>query len=191
MLFGDSYNEITLHWLDPGIDTGDIIAKGKVVIKEEDTGYTCGHRLTEAGRDIFRENWPLIKAGNAPRLPQDTSIASNYNFTWEQAEIDWRKSALEIWNLVRSISRPLQGAWTVLGGTKIHIWKLKVVDVDHELASEQAIPGQILAVTGKGLWVQTGEGQVQIIDSEIWEDHIHPIIDLLLKSIGSIRVILG
>ena len=133
MLFGDRYNEITLHWLDPGVDTGDIIGTGRVEIRPEDTGYTCGHRLTEAGRDLFRENWPLIKAGTAPRRKQDPALASSYNFSWAVAEIDWSKSATEIWNLVRAISRPLQGAWTLLGGRKVHVWEVGVVQPASEL----------------------------------------------------------
>ena len=191
MLFGDRYNEITLHWLDPGVDTGDIIGTGRVEIRPDDTGYTCGHRLTEAGRDLFRENWPLIKAGTAPRRKQDPALASSYNFSWAVAEIDWSKSATEIWNLVRAISRPLQGAWTLLGGRKVHVWEVGVVQPASELPAEGAAPGQVLAVTGRGIWVQTGAGQVRIVESAVDENPALPVARLVPAIGGSARVILG
>ncbi len=191
MLFGDRYNEITLHWLDPGVDTGDIIGQGRVEILPDDTGYTCGHRLTEAGRDVFRECWPLIKAGTAPRRKQDPRLASNYNFSWAAAEIDWSKGAVEIWNLVRAISRPLQGAWTLLAGRKLHVWQVRVVEQSRELPARDAVPGQVLAVAGKGMWVQTGRGQVQIVDASFDADPVQPAAALLPAIGGAARVVLG
>jgi len=191
ILFGDTYNQITLHWLDPGVDTGDVIGQARVEIRPEDTGYSCGHRLTEAGRDVFRENWPLIKAGTAPRQKQDPALASTYNFSWALAEIDWSRSEIEIWNLIRAISRPLQGAWTMLGGRKLHIWRVEVVDLHHELAAEGAVPGQVLAIGGRGLWVQTGRGQLRTVEAEFDDDPALPITHRLPENFASARIILG
>ena len=84
ILFGDTRNYITMHWLNPGIDTGDIIAQASVEILPDDTGFTCGHRLTEAGGQMFKENWPLVKEGKAPHNKQDESIASVFNWTWNK-----------------------------------------------------------------------------------------------------------
>ena len=191
ILFGDKYNEITLHWVDPGVDTGDIIGQGRVEIRPDDTGYTCGHRLTEAGRDVFRENWPLIKAGTAPRRKQDPALASNYNFSWSVAEIDWRKSCVEIWNLVRAISRPLQGAWTMLAGRKLRVWRVEVVEQGGKLPAEGAVPGQVLSVTGPGLWVQTGDGQLRIVESQFDDDPELPLASRLPAACAPTRLILG
>jgi len=191
ILFGDAYNEITLHWLDPGVDTGDIIGQGRVEIRPEDTGDTCGHRLTEAGRDVFRENWPLITAGTAPRRRQDPALASNYNFSWAVAEIDWSRPAVEIWNLVRAISRPLQGAWTMLAGRKLRVWRIEVVEAARELPAEGALPGQRLAVTGRGRWVQSGQGQVRIVDSSFDDDPARSVADRIPAVSPPARVILG
>jgi len=165
MIFGDTRNYITMHWLNPGIDTGDIIAQASVEILPDDTGFTCGHRLTEAAAAMFRENWPLVKAGKAPHEVQDESIASVFNFDWSMAEIDWTKTNVEIFNLVRAITKPFNGTWTLVSGEKLNIWKAKVVPADQELAVKDALPGEVLAVTGKGLWVQCGKGQLQILDA--------------------------
>jgi len=191
MLFGDDLNYITMHWLDPGIDTGDIIAQASIQIRPDETGYECGHRLTEAGAAMFRENWPLVKAGTAARLNQDESIASTFNFSWDIAEIDWAQSALQIWNLVRSLTKPLGGAWTMAGGNKLHVWKVRVVAPEVELRVELASPGQILAITGSGLWVQCGEGQVQIIESSFDDFPEMPVYEMLAPFPESLPLLLG
>ena len=107
------------------------------------------------------------------------------------AEIDWNKSAVEIWNLVRAISRPLQGAWTMLGGRKLHVWRVGVIEPIRELPAEGAVPGQVLAVTGRGLWVKTGRGQVCILESELDEEPNLPLARRLPEICGPTRAILG
>ena len=66
MLLGDDHNWATMHWLDAGVDTGDIIARAAIEIKPEDTGFESGRKLTEAGMAMFREHWPQVKMGTAP-----------------------------------------------------------------------------------------------------------------------------
>jgi methionyl-tRNA formyltransferase len=167
MLFGDEYNYITMHWLDSGADTGDIIAQASVKILPDDTGFTCGHRLTEAGASIFRQYWPAVKAGNAPRQKQDKSKASVFNFSWAITEIDWSREALQIRNLVRSISKPLNGAWTKIGGKKLSVWKVEIVEPENDFSPDCAMPGTIIAMDGKSLMVQCGKGKLSITDAEL------------------------
>lgn len=191
LLHGDDRQYITMHWLDPGVDTGDIIAQASVEIRPDDTGFTVGHRVTEAGAAMFRENWPKVKAGTAPRIQQDPSIASNFNFSWDMAEIDWKKSAVQVWNLVRAITRPFNGAWTMVGGYKMHVWKVRVVDPPEELKVEGALPGEVLALTGKGMWVQCGHGQVQILDASLDDLPDTTPFELVAPTGGQMRLLLG
>jgi len=191
MLFGDDRNYITMHWLDRGVDTGDSIAQASVEILPEDTGFTCGHRLIEAGAAMFAEYWPQVKAGTAPRTPQDPALASNFNFDWALAEIDWTKSNGESWNLVRSLSAPLDGAWTVVGGHKVHVWKVRVVPPEEELSVPGAVPRQVLALTGKGLWVQCGSGQLEIVEATADDLPDRPVPEIIAPAFGTAPVLLG
>ncbi|MEI7615790.1 MAG: methionyl-tRNA formyltransferase [Actinomycetota bacterium] len=190
MLFGDEFNYITMHWLDNGADTGDIIAQASVKILPDDTGYTCGHRLTEAGAGIFKEYWPAIKAGKAPRQKQDASKASVFNYSGAMAEIDWKKEASEIRNLIRSISKPLNGAWTRIGGQKLIIWKAETADLGSEVNIKASEPGTLAAIDGNSLWVQCGKGQLRIIDAELEGGKTNPFG--LLNEFGkNYRIMLG
>jgi methionyl-tRNA formyltransferase len=191
MLFGEDRQYITMHWLDPGVDTGDIIAQSSVEVRQDDTGFTVGHRVTEAGAAMFRDVWPSVKIGAAPRIKQNEDIASKFNFSWDMAEIDWKKSAKEIWNLVRCLTKPFGGAWTILGGCKIHIWEVGVVDPEVEINSSDAQPGELLAITGKGLWVQCGQGQVQIFSASMDKFPENSVFELISAFSGKVRLLFG
>jgi methionyl-tRNA formyltransferase len=166
LFFGDKNNVITIHWLDAHVDTGDIIAQASIPILDSDTGFTTGHKLTEAGRDAFREVWPLIKSGKAPRRPQDERAACVFNFDWRLAEIDWGLPARDVWNRVRALTRPLNGCWTKTRGQKMMIWEVRVVRAKEEIASVRSAAGQVLAVEGTNFVVQCGRGQLRVTD---WE----------------------
>ena len=189
MLHGDTHSYSTMHWLNPGIDTGDIIAQTSVEILSDDTGWKTSEKLTIASGEMFAETWPLVKAGKAPRVVQDESIASVFNFSWKMAQIDWTKTSLEIFNLVRALTKPMKGTWTFVSGRKMHIWKASMVPVKGELSARDALPGEVLAVTGKGLWVQCGKGQVQILDYTFDDDPQATVADYVCTS--GVRVLLG
>ncbi len=60
----------TLHYIDEGIDTGDIIAQKQVKVEPVDTGETLYRKLERACVELFKETWPLIITGQAERIPQ-------------------------------------------------------------------------------------------------------------------------
>lgn len=192
MWFGEEFNQITMHWLDAGVDTGDIIAKAKTPITDDDTGFTTGHKNTEAARDMFREMWLLIKAGKAPRQPQNEKDSSVFNFDWSMLEIDWSAPAREIWYHIRTLTRPFDGMWTMACGNKLRIWGAEMVPEDQELKFSDAGPGEVLAITGKGLWVQCGKSQLRIMDSNFEDDPDVPTATIIERVVDSnTRLILG
>ena len=67
---------VTIHYIDPGVDTGDIIAQRKVVIKDTDVAGTFYSETLREITELFKEIWPEIKAGKNPRIPQDHSMAT-------------------------------------------------------------------------------------------------------------------
>ena len=61
---------VTIHYIDEGVDTGDVIAQRPVLPVEGDTFATLHARCTSEISDLFREVWPLIQAGSADRRAQ-------------------------------------------------------------------------------------------------------------------------
>jgi methionyl-tRNA formyltransferase len=177
MLMGDSRNWISLHYLDPGIDTGDVIAHGSIEILAEDTGMTTSRKLSQEGRRIFAENLPLIREGKAPRTPQRQikGVQSSY-YSWKRhyARIAWARPGQEIALHVRTLTRPREagsGGWapcayTFLGGRKVIVRLVEAVE-GTRWETQQADPGEVLAVVGEGLLVKAGQGLLLVKDADL------------------------
>src|SRR6185369_10371714 len=76
----------SLHYLDAGIDTGDLIARKQVEVEPIDTGETLYRKLEGACLDLFREYWPRIRGGHAPRSAQESG--GSYHRTRDVERID-------------------------------------------------------------------------------------------------------
>jgi len=62
---------VTIHYLDEGVDTGDIIAQRRVELSSEDTLRTSYAKLQEALCDLFRREWAGIRTGRCDRRRQE------------------------------------------------------------------------------------------------------------------------
>lgn len=72
----DTPKGVTIHYIDEGIDTGDIIVQQEVGFHDRyirERARTLRHTY-ECLQDIlawlFRQNWPAIRAGSCARIPQ-------------------------------------------------------------------------------------------------------------------------
>jgi methionyl-tRNA formyltransferase len=63
---------VTIHYVDEGVDTGDLIAQRCVLFGEGATLRTTYDALQSVLCDLFVELWPDIRAGRCPRVPQPT-----------------------------------------------------------------------------------------------------------------------
>jgi len=61
---------VTIHYVDAGVDTGDVIAQRQVTLADDDTLATAYATLQDELADLFREQWPAIRAGTCERRPQ-------------------------------------------------------------------------------------------------------------------------
>jgi len=165
IVYGDEETGQTIHYLDEGIDSGDIIAQRVMPIEPDDTSATLGAKLEDLGFELFIETWPLIASGKAPRTPQDHSQATyTVAARREHARINWTKTAVEISNLCRAFTAGL-GAWARLGGKRLYIWEAEPYIGDLKLDTEK--PGHILAITGNGIVVQAGDGPLLMTRTQV------------------------
>ncbi len=61
---------ITIHYVDEGVDTGDIIARRRLEFGDDETLAGSYAALQAAMLALFREHWPAIRAGTCERHPQ-------------------------------------------------------------------------------------------------------------------------
>ncbi len=68
---------VTIHHINSGVDTGDIIAQEKVEFDmKEGTLRTSYNNLKLAIEDLFYRSWGAIKNGTAPRIVQDQNAGT-------------------------------------------------------------------------------------------------------------------
>lgn len=109
----ESRTGVTLHYMEDGIDTGDIVAQTAEPIHDADTWVSLTERVNSATAPLLAAHLAAILDGSAPRRPQAATEAShNPRLTSESPRIDFSTmSDREVFNLIRAQVRPLRGAF--------------------------------------------------------------------------------
>lgn len=69
----------TLHFMDQGVDTGDIIYQKKMDISPGDTADSLYKKIKRLEFDIFVDAWQSLVDGISNRIPQEPSIGTGHN----------------------------------------------------------------------------------------------------------------
>ncbi|MBW2014570.1 MAG: methionyl-tRNA formyltransferase [Deltaproteobacteria bacterium] len=149
VIMGDTRTGLSIFWPDGGIDTGLILLQKEIEIGPDDTtGALYFNHLFPMGVDAILESIDLIKAGKAPKIPQDEAGATYEPPCDDQvAGIDWDKPAGELYNLVRGCD-PQPGAFALFKGEKVRFYGAQLIEETTDKA-----PGTILAVDDQGIHV--------------------------------------
>ena len=154
---GETSTGVTLHYMTARPDDGDIIAQKKIPISEKDTAVSLFGKAERASEELLDRVLPKIKAGKAPRTPQDHSQASYFGGRKPaDGEIDWTMGNRQIRNLVRAVTRPYPGAFSYAGHRKCLLWAVTSV----EQGESAAKPGTILST--RPLVIACGDGAVRV-----------------------------
>ena len=156
----------TFFFMDEGADSGDILNQRFVSIGNADDAATLYQKLTEIACEQITEFTPQLISGSYERIAQDHSKA-NY---WRKrgthdGEVDWRMSAVSIYNLVRALTRPYVGAHLSIKGREFKVWKSEVVEEGQVFANIE--PGKVLEVSGKYIIVKCGRGLLKLVEHEL------------------------
>jgi UDP-4-amino-4-deoxy-L-arabinose formyltransferase/UDP-glucuronic acid dehydrogenase (UDP-4-keto-hexauronic acid decarboxylating) len=163
LINGEAETGVTLHYMTPKPDDGDIVAQRRVSISGDDTARTLFARMVPASAELLDEALPLIKAGRAPRKPQNHSKSSYFGGRRPaDGEIDWSKDARSVRNLVRAVTRPFPGAFSHLGERKCLFWNVRV-------ARGKGTPGTVLRTAP--LTIACGKGAV-VVENGQTEDGV-------------------
>jgi methionyl-tRNA formyltransferase len=116
---------VTLHYIDEGIDSGDIIAQLKVPTTLEDTGLTLYRKLELASIELLKKQWPLIVRGKAKRRRQSGKGTFHRKVDVENIDhIDLNKTykARTLIDLIRARTfPPYKGAYVTNGKKRIYL----------------------------------------------------------------------
>jgi methionyl-tRNA formyltransferase len=156
---GERESGITVMYMDEGVDTGDMLLQLKLEIAADETGGSLHDRLAQLAPGALHEALELIQAGNPPRIPQDSSVATYAGkLEREDGRIDWTEPAALIEREIRAFN-PWPGAFTVLGDAAGRDLKLKIFSAKVVAAANKA-PGEIVIAAKDGA-LSLGEVQLE------------------------------
>lgn len=164
---GEKETGVTTMYMDKGMDTGDMILKRKVTIRDDETTGELWDRLSIIGAELLIETIEKIENGIAPREKQTNDFSMAPMLNKEMAKIDWMgKNATEIKNLVRGLN-PIMGAYTFKDGKMIKFWKVESISEEeyNEKLDTNIENGTVIKSNEKeGLFIKTKEGILSILE---------------------------
>lgn len=154
----DGYKEtgITIMYMAPGMDDGDIITQRSIEIKDTDNVGIIHDELSIMGRDLLLETLPNIFSGNITRTKQNPDeVTYAYNIKREEEKIDFNKTAREVFNQIRGMY-PFPIAYTTLNGEVIKICESVIGN------SFKGKPGEIIETSKEGISVMCKDKNIII-----------------------------
>ena len=157
---------ITVHYVDEGIDTGDIIKQKCYPINDND-GYNSLLEIAYIEcASILYDSIKEIQLGVSKRIKQD-SVDSVGFYCGRRGIgdeiINWNQPSRRIFNFIRSISKPGPMATTFMKGNEVKINKSKIIiGASNYIGSV----GQLLTKTADGFLVKTEDSFVEIFEIE-------------------------
>ena len=77
-LYKDMPQGATVHFIDPGIDTGDIIASRRLPVRHGDTYESLNARIATLSGELMAEALTHLSKGEAPRTPQNLGLGETF-----------------------------------------------------------------------------------------------------------------
>ncbi len=154
----DGYSEtgVTIMYMAPGMDDGDIITQKSIKIEDTDNVGTIHDKLSILGRDLLLETLPSIFNGTNGRTRQDENeVTFAYNIKREEEKLDFNKTAREVFNHIRGMY-PFPVSYTTLNGEIIKICESKIG------AKTSGTVGEIISIYDNGIGVKCSDTEIII-----------------------------
>jgi methionyl-tRNA formyltransferase len=162
---GDEKTGVSIMQMDAGLDTGDTVLAGNLKITPQETSASLHDRLAVLGAELMVKTLNMLDQGIViTRIPQPSEgITYAEKILKSEAEIDWQLSAAEIDRRIRAFN-PFPGSTSSLHGEQFKFWNscLPSKVQTHPAAT----PGQVLGFDGDGVYVQCGDGVIEILEMQ-------------------------
>ncbi len=161
ILAGDRETGVTLMQMEPGLDTGPIIASRAIPIRPDHTTGTLTEELAHLGAELLLETLPAWLAGSITSRPQENDLATLApRLKKEAGVIEWQRPAEEIERQVRAFD-PWPGTTTV--GPPTGPLKILAVALAADVTAPPGVrPGTIFR-DGRDVLITTGQGVLRLL----------------------------
>lgn len=160
LINGEKETGITTMFMDVGMDTGDMLLKEEIEIKDDYNLETLHDKLMVIGAKLLVKTIDGVVSGTITRIPQPKDGTYAPMITRDMTKIDFNKSAREIFNFVRGLS-PFPGTYMELEDGR----KYKVFDVSYKEdknIDSTVEPGDILLMSKDSLYIRCKDGYIMI-----------------------------
>lgn len=149
LISGESEFGLTVHRMDSGLDTGDILVQRSLPIGPADTGTELVLRGMELIPVVLADALGALESGTAVWKPQNKAERTYCHKRSERDSlIDWAWPAEDLERFVRALSDPYPRAFTYYRGERIEILEARVSE-----ALYGGTPGRVIAQEQGGVAV--------------------------------------
>jgi methionyl-tRNA formyltransferase len=121
ILYGDDVTGVTVMQMDPGMDTGPIVAQKDLPIQPDDTGATLSARLATAGAELLQTTLPVYATGSLQPQPQNEAQVTYAPLLMKSdGALDLQRSAAYLARQVRAFE-PWPGSYLEWEGARLVI----------------------------------------------------------------------
>ncbi|ATG97340.1 Methionyl-tRNA formyltransferase [Mesoplasma lactucae ATCC 49193] len=163
---GDKTTGVSLMRMVKQMDAGDVFAELECVIEDKDTSGTLFKKIEILGQKIIKDNLLKIYNHEIEPIPQESKFVTFAPIiTSEEENIDWTKSAIDIFNLTRGLL-PTPVAHTFMNHERYKIGATRVMKENEYFVTTMMVhnPGEILSIDNEGIIIQTGNGFLKILE---------------------------
>lgn len=163
VLHGETRMGMTLHRMVRRADAGAIVDQEGVAIGPRETSEEAFRKVLPCARRILERQIDALLSGTAPERPQDEAQATYFGARRpEDGRIAWTQTSRQIFNLIRAVTTPYPGAFTLVAGARLMVWW---AESDSPAArGRRGEPGEILSVAP--LVVATRDGALELTKTE-------------------------
>ncbi len=162
LINGDTKTGLTTFLIQPRVDTGDILQQAEVTIAPDDDYGSLAERMSNVGAELLAKTIRAFANGSVNQWTQDNSQATKApKITPAMCLINWQSAAVDIRNKIRGLA-PRPGAFTYLDDKRLKIFSAVI-----NKGAERINPGSIILNQEGQLFVQTGEGLLEILECQL------------------------
>ncbi|MCX7861028.1 MAG: methionyl-tRNA formyltransferase [Chloroflexus sp.] len=160
ILAGETVTGVTIMLLDPGMDSGPILAQAVVDLPPTARAGPLTDQLFQIGAELLVQTLPRYARGEIEPRPQDHSQATvTKMLKKEDGRIDWSLPALVIERMTRAYD-PWPGAYTFWRGQP-----LRIITAAVGATTAIATPGTVIGRSAGGHpLVQTGNDALELVE---------------------------
>ena len=153
ILAGDEETGITIMQMDPGLDTGPMLAKRSTHLTPDDTAGSVFERLSQLGGDLLIETLPAYLAGELIPQPQpEDGMTYAPMLKKEEGKLDFARDAYELERRIRAFN-PWPGAYLDFDGAPLKVHRAHVEAGMVEAGKRLIVRNQPAVGAGSGLLV--------------------------------------